>query len=143
MSRLVEQIDVDAPIQTTWDGLHRVEAYPRFLEGVREARPEGETRASLSTDMGGRTKEIQAEITDRDQEHLMRWKTTSGPDMSGSFSLLPIDQEHTRVQARVEYDPGTVKDTFGGPKGFAQVQAMERLVRTDLEHFKQLVEEKR
>jgi uncharacterized membrane protein len=143
MSTLEEQIDIAVPIEVAWESLHRVETYPRFLEGVREARAEGGHLAHLDVDAGGRPQEFEAEITDRAKQNMMEWQTTSGPDLAGSFSLLPIDHEHTRVQARIEYDPGTVKEAFGGPKGFAQATAMERLVRNDLEHFKELVEQER
>lgn len=143
MSTLEEQIDIGVPIEVAWDCLHRVETYPRFMQGVRQARPEGGKRARLDVDAGGTAREFEAEITDRAKENMMEWQTTDGPDLAGSFSLLPIDREHTRLQARVEYDPATLKEAFGGPKGFAQATAIERLVRDDLEHFKELVERER
>jgi hypothetical protein len=40
----------------------------------------------------------------------------------------------------MEYDPQGIQDAFGGPKGMAQVHAVERTVRGDLEHFRDLVE---
>ncbi|WP_175408126.1 SRPBCC family protein [Streptomyces sp. TRM64462] len=143
MSTLEEQIDINAPIDAAWDCLHRVEEYPSFLQGVRGARAESGDRAHLDVDAGGRAQEFEAEITDRGDEHVMAWRTTGGPDLSGTFSLLPIDQGHTRVQARVTYEPGKVRDAFGGPKGFAQATAIERLVRDDLQQFKELVEAER
>ncbi|TPQ15493.1 SRPBCC family protein [Streptomyces sporangiiformans] len=144
MSTLEEHVDIDVPIDTAWDSLHRVETYPQFLEGVRQARSEGDgSRAHLNVYAGGRAQEFDAEIVDYGDERLMEWQTTGGPELSGTFSLLPIDREHTRVQARIEYDPGAVKDAFGGPKGFAQANAIERLVRSDLEHFKELAEQAR
>ncbi|AVH56506.1 MULTISPECIES: SRPBCC family protein [Streptomyces] len=141
MSALEEHIDIDVPADLAWDFLHRTESYPRFVEGVREARPEGGNRAHLDVEAGGRTQDLEAEITDRDQGRTMEWQTTSGPDLAGSFSLLPIDSEHTRLQARIEYDPGAVREPFGGKKGFAQATAIERLVRSDLDQFKRLVEQ--
>jgi uncharacterized membrane protein len=143
MSTLEEQIDIDVPIDVAWDDLHRVETYPRFIDGLREARPEGGTRTRLDVETGGRIMQFEAEITDRAKENLMEWQTTSGPELAGTFSLLPIDREHTRVQARIEYDPDTIKEAFGGPKGFAQATAIERLVRNDLELFKELTEHRR
>ncbi|MBT2388024.1 SRPBCC family protein [Streptomyces sp. ISL-1] len=143
MSTLEEQIDIGVPMDVAWDCLHRVDTYPRFLEGVREARSGGGHRAHLDVDADGRTQEFEAEITDHGKENMMEWQTMSGPDLAGTFALLPIDREHTRVQARIEYDPGTVRQAFGGPKGFAQATAIERLVRNDLEHFKELAERER
>ncbi|REK90543.1 cyclase [Streptomyces inhibens] len=143
MSTLEEHIDIDVPADTAWDCLHRVEAYPRFLDGVREARTEGDNRAHLDVDALGHTREVEIEIIDRGGEKVMMWQTTSAPDLAGTFALLPIDGEHTRIQARFEYDPGTIKEVFGGPRGFAQAAAIERGVRSDLQQFKALAERER
>jgi uncharacterized membrane protein len=139
MSTLEIHVDVGVPIDTAWENLHRVEDYPRFVEGMRGAQAKAGGRAHLDIEAGGRTQEFEAEVSDRG-ERVMEWLTTGGPELTGSFSLQPIDQNHTRVQARLEYDPDTVRDAFGGPKGFAQTNAIERLVRSDLEHFKEYVE---
>ncbi|MER6028088.1 SRPBCC family protein [Streptomyces sp. NPDC001851] len=138
MSTLELHVDVEVPVDKAWETLHRVENYPRFVDGVRGARTAG-GRAHLDVEAGGRAREIEAEVTDRG-ERVMEWLTTGTPELTGSFSVQPIDQNHTRIQARLEYDPGTVRDAFGGPKGFAQTNAIQRLVRSDLEHFKEYVE---
>ncbi|WP_432093944.1 SRPBCC family protein [Streptomyces sp. bgisy100] len=144
MSTLEEQIDIDVPARVAWDRLHRVEDYPRFVGGVREARTEGRHRAHLDIHAGDRVYELDAEILDRGQGRLMMWRTMNGaPHLAGTFSVLPLDPEHTRIQVRVEYDPDTVKEEFGGPKGFAQASAIERLVRNDLRQFKDLAEKER
>ncbi|WP_306192301.1 MULTISPECIES: SRPBCC family protein [unclassified Streptomyces] len=143
MSTLEEHVDVGVPIDEAWDGLHRVENYPRFVAGVREARTESGGRARLDIEASGRSREIEAELSDRAAERVMEWHTTGAPDLMGSFTLQPIDDNHTRIQARLEYDPDTVRETLGGPKGFAQASAIERTVRGDLEHFKECVEQGR
>ncbi|MFJ9850632.1 SRPBCC family protein [Streptomyces sp. NPDC101150] len=142
MSTLEEHIDIGAPLDKAWDALHQVESYPKFVDGVREAHLEGR-RTHLDLEAGGRSRELELEISDRSKEKVMTWQTTTGPDLAGTVSLLPIDREHTRVQARFEYDPGTIKDDFGGPKGFAQAAAIERGLRSDLQQFKELMEHKR
>jgi uncharacterized membrane protein len=143
MSTLEEHVDVGVPIDTAWESLHRVDDYPRFLAGVRDARTEAGGRAHLDVETGGRAREFEAEVSDRAEERVLEWRTTGAPELSGSFSLLPLDRNHTRVQARLEYDPGTVREAFGGPRGFAQANAIERVVRGDLEQFRQYVEQGR
>ncbi|MGW0629146.1 SRPBCC family protein [Streptomyces sp. NPDC002758] len=142
MSTLEEHVDVGVPIDRAWEGLHQVEDCPRFVEGVRGVRTDAGGRARIDVEAGGRAREFEAEVADRGGERVMEWRTKGAPELSGSFSLLPIDTGHTRVQARLEYDPDSVRETFGGPKGFAQAGAIERLVRSDLQHFKEYVEEK-
>ncbi len=143
MSTLEEHVDVGVAIDRAWDSLHRVEDYTRFVAGVRDARTETGGRAHLDVEAGGRTRELKAEVSDHTDERVMEWRTTGAPELKGSFSLQPIDQGHTRVQARVEYDPETVRTAFGGPRGFAQANAIERLVRSDLEQFKEYAEQGR
>ncbi|MBD0424617.1 SRPBCC family protein [Streptomyces sp. NPDC052309] len=143
MSTLEEHVDVGVPVDEIWDVLHQAESYPRFVEGVRQARAEGEGRTRLDIEAGGRSQAFEAEVSDRKGEHLMEWRTTDAPDLAGSFSLQPIDKNSTRVQVRIEYEPGTIRDSFGGPKGFAQANAIERLVHSDLEHLKEYVEQRR
>jgi uncharacterized membrane protein len=140
MSTLVEHVNVGVPIDQAWESLHRVENYSRFVEGVRGARIEAEGRTHLDVEAGGRTREFEAEVSDRRGERVMEWHTAGAPELMGSFALQPIDRNHTRVQARLEYDPDTLRDEFGGPRGFAQASTIERLVRTDLQHFKKYVE---
>jgi uncharacterized membrane protein len=140
MSTLELHVDVGVPIDTAWENLHRFEHYPSFVQGVRDARTEEGGRAHLEVETGGAAREVDAEVSDRG-ERVMEWLTTAAPELTGSFSVQPIDENNTRIQARLEYDPETVREAFGGPKGFAQTNAIERLVRSDLEHFKEYVEQ--
>ncbi|MXM68143.1 cyclase [Streptomyces sp. HUCO-GS316] len=143
MSTLEEHVDIGVPVDRAWAGLHRVEDYPRFVAGVRGATSGTGGRARLDVEAGGRARGLEAELSDRGDERVLEWHTTGAPDLMGSFSLLPIDRNHTRVQARIEYDPATIRETFGGPKGFAQANAIERIVRDDLEHLKEHLEQER
>ncbi|MCQ4085004.1 SRPBCC family protein [Streptomyces sp. RB6PN25] len=140
MSTLEEQIDINAPARQAWECLHSVKSYPEFVDGVRAARQEGTSRAHLDLDAGGKARVVDAEISDRGRDQLMMWRTTKGAELEGTFTLLPIDEQHTRLQARLTYDPAKVNESFGGPKGFAQSDAIAGMVRHDLEQFKALVE---
>ncbi|GAA1899312.1 SRPBCC family protein [Streptantibioticus ferralitis] len=149
MSTIEKQIDVSVPADVAWDCLHSVESYPQFVDGVREARPEGKRRAHLDLEGGGKVREVDAEITDRAKSgtkgNVMLWHTAhgEGAELKGAFTVRAIDDQHTQVQVRVEYDPEKTRDTFGGPKGFAQSDAIQELVQHDLEKFKDLVEHQR
>jgi uncharacterized membrane protein len=143
MSTLEQHVDVGVPIDKAWDSLHRVENYSRFVDGVRDAHAEAEGHAHLDVEAGGRARAFEAEVSDRQGERVMEWHTMGTPELTGSFSLQPIDRYHTRVQARLEYDPDALREEFGGPRGFAQASTIERLVRSDLQHFKKYVERAR
>ncbi|MFF4814827.1 SRPBCC family protein [Kitasatospora sp. NPDC001309] len=140
MTTLEEQIDITAPALATWEQLHRVHEYPRFVDGVRTAHPHGRNHAHLAIRIHGAERSVDTEITDRGRGRVMAWRTLDSVHLSGAFALLPLDPEHTRLQIRLEYDPEAVHREFGGPRGFAQAGAIERTVREDLEHFRDILE---
>ncbi|MFD5438237.1 SRPBCC family protein [Kitasatospora sp. NPDC127067] len=140
MSTLEEQIDIAAPVLAAWEQLHRVHEYPRFVDGVSSAQPHGRNLAHLGVEVDGARHSVDAEITDRGRGRVMAWRTLDPLPLRGAFALLPLDARHTRLQIRVEYDPEAVRREFGGPRGFAQAGAIERAVREDLDHFRELVE---
>ncbi|MFE6052307.1 SRPBCC family protein [Kitasatospora sp. NPDC056446] len=140
MSTLEEQIDISVPVLAAWEQLHRVHEYPRFVDGVRSAHPHGRNLAHLGVAVGGGERSVDTEITDRGRGRVMAWRTLDSLRLRGAVALLPLDARHTRLQIRVEYDPDAVHREFGGPRGFAQAGAIERTVRADLRHFRELVE---
>lgn len=140
MTTLEEQIDITAPVLAAWEQLHRVHEYPQFVDGVRSAHPHGRNLAHLGVRIGTAERSVDTEITDRGRGRVMAWRTLDSVHLSGAFALLPLDARHTRLQIRVEYDPEAVHREFGGPRGFAQAGAIERTVREDLEHFRDLLE---
>ncbi|MFG3053241.1 SRPBCC family protein [Kitasatospora sp. NPDC048239] len=140
MSTLEEQIDIDAPVLAAWEQLHRVHDYPQFVGGVRSAYPHGRNLAHLGVEIDGAERDVETEITDRGRGRVMSWRTGDDLRLSGAFALRALDQAHTRLQIRLEYDPEAVHEAFGGPRGFALAGAIERAVRADLELFRGLVE---
>lgn len=149
MSTIENQIDVAVPAEVAWDYLHSVESLPQFVDGVRDARPEGKRRAHLALESDAGPRELDAEFTDRAkggaQGSVMMWHTAKGEgaDLKGAFTVRAIDDQHTQIQLRVEYDPEKTRETFGGPKGFAQSDRIQHLIQHDLEQFKEFVEAKR
>ncbi|KJK59827.1 SRPBCC family protein [Saccharothrix sp. ST-888] len=141
MSRLEEQINVDVPAQEVWAQLHRIDEYPMFVDGVRAAAAHGSSRAHLDIRIGDGEQAFETRLADRGNGQVMDW-TVDSPELKCAFAVNPLDDEHTQLQVRLEYDPEAVRAAFGGPKGFAQVHAIEETVRADLEKFKDLLEKR-
>ncbi|MFJ8027979.1 SRPBCC family protein [Streptomyces sp. NPDC096311] len=141
MSRLQEHVEIGVPARKVWDQLHRVEEYPSFMGGVRRAYAHGAHRAHLDIWAGGGERALETTFSDRGND--LAWQTESGPKMQGTLTVRSLDEDHSRVEVRMEYDPESVHGTFGGPKGMAQVHAVERTVRGDLEQFRALLEEQK
>ncbi|MGW2372244.1 MULTISPECIES: SRPBCC family protein [Kitasatospora] len=143
MTRLREQITVDAPAQEVWGRLHDVEAYSTFLDGVERAYAPSSDRAHLDVRAGGVQREFDAVLTDRGPDQVLAWETQGSPELKGTLSVRSLDRDHSQVQMELEYEPQAIQDTFGGPRGMAQVHRIENTVRGGLEQFKNLVESER
>ncbi len=63
------------------------------------------------------------------------------PNAAGFLSAYSDQPEPHPGPGTARDDPDAIRETFGGQRGFAQVHAIERLVRSDLEHFKECVEQ--
>ncbi|MBF9066962.1 SRPBCC family protein [Streptacidiphilus fuscans] len=141
MSRLEEQITIDAPAREVWDRLHDVESYPAFMAGVERARAHGRHHAHLDVrTKDERRREFEAVMADRGGDQVITWQTEGSPELKGDIVVRPLDPDHSQLQIRVAYEPDAIHDAFGGPKGMAQVHRIENTVRGDLEQFKSLVE---
>ncbi|RAG86465.1 cyclase [Streptacidiphilus pinicola] len=140
MSRLEEQITIDAPAREVWDQLHRVEDYPLFMDGVRRSFPRDGEGAHLDVTIHGAQRGMDTLLSDRSSGQEIDWQTEGAPDLNGTLSVRPVDAAHSQVQVRMEYEPEAIHHTFGGPKGMAQVHRIENTVRADLGKLKALVE---
>ncbi|MBO1414227.1 SRPBCC family protein [Streptomyces sp. FH025] len=143
MSRLEEQIDINAPAQKVWERLHDVESYATFMDGVQRAHAPSPNRAHLDVRAGEVQQEFEAVLTERGNEQVLAWETQGSPELKGTLSVRSLDQNHSQVQVRLEYEPEAVHDTFGGPRGMAQIHQIENTVRGDLEQFKNMMEAER
>ncbi|MBV2153342.1 SRPBCC family protein [Kitasatospora sp. SUK 42] len=140
MSRLEEHITIDAPAREVWGRLHDVEAYPQFVEGIQRAHAPSSNRAHLDVKAGEVQRGFDAVLTDRGNEQVLAWETQGSPELKGTLSVRSLDQNHSQLQVQLEYEPEAIQDTFGGPKGMAQVHRIENTVRGGLEQFKNIVE---
>jgi uncharacterized membrane protein len=140
MSRLEEQISIDAPVREVWDQVHRVEDYPLFMDGVQRAFPRDPEGAHLDIQIHGTQKGMETMLSDSPIGQEITWQTQGTPELNGTLSVRSLDDTHSLVQVRMEYEPEAIHRTFGGPKGMAQVHMIENTVRTDLGKLKALVE---
>ncbi|MGW2254715.1 SRPBCC family protein [Kitasatospora sp. NPDC001660] len=140
MSRLEEQINIDAPAQQVWERLHDVASYSAFMDGVQGAHAPSSNRAHLDVRTGGVQREFEAVLSDRTADQVLAWETQGSPELKGTLSVRSLDKGHSQVQVRMEYEPEAIQDAFGGPRGMAQIHRIENTVRGDLEQLKSLVE---
>jgi uncharacterized membrane protein len=135
MALIEKHIDVDVPVRTAYNQWTQFEMFPRFMEGVEEVRQLDDTHLRWRADVGGKTAEWDAVITEQTPDDRIAWRSTSGAENAGVVTFHRLGDRQTRVMLQLEYDPDGFAENVGNALGF-----MDRRVDGDLHRFKDFVE---
>jgi uncharacterized membrane protein len=135
MANIEQSIDVHVPVRTAYDQWTQFEEFPRFMEGVEEIRQTSDTTTHWRTNVGGRRKEFDAEITEQTPDQRIAWTSQDGPEHAGVVTFHRIDEDTTRVMLQLDYEPDGVVEKAGDKLG-----VVSHRVKGDLERFKQFIE---
>jgi uncharacterized membrane protein len=139
VTTLQESIELNVPAEAVWAQLHKMDSYPQFIEGVQSVKKRGNDQAAVQIKANGHSQKCDTEIVDGRRNEQMSFRIKSAPHMGGTIELRPMDDKHTMIQLRLEYDPQELSDTFG-MNGAAQNNAVKQSVKQMMEKFKMLVE---
>jgi uncharacterized membrane protein len=137
MASVEKSIEVNLPVRTVYNQWTQFEEFPRFMEGVEEVRQIDDKRLHWRASIAGKTEEWDATITDQIPDQLVAWRSTSGSENSGAIRFTPIGASTTRVTAVIGYQPEGVVEKVGDAIG-----AVDRRVESDLERFKEFIEQR-
>lgn len=132
-----DNIVVKAPIQevyTTWNDFTR---FPEFMSNIEEVRPLSGNRYHWVARIFGIREEWDAEVTERDPERRISWRSTTGAQNAGTVSFSRLGPDKTEVRVRFEYMPPA--GMFG--KSITQLaKPVKKVAKEDLKNFKHLIE---
>jgi HSP20 family molecular chaperone IbpA len=130
MATLEQSIDVNVPAATAYGLWLQAEAYPRFMEGVREVRQAGDKRLHWRAVRHEHEVEWDSEITEAIPDQLIRWRDLGGQH-HGSLNFEPLQASQTRIRMRMEFDALPID----------REQALTQRVAGDLDRFKRMAEQ--
>jgi uncharacterized membrane protein len=134
-SKVVESVDVAAPVHTVYNQWTQFEEFPRFMEGVKEIRQLNDTMTHWVVEIGGVRREFDAKITEQHPDERVAWTSVGGPKHAGVVTFHRLDDNHSRVTAQMEMDPEGFAENVAGKSGF-----LDRRVKGDLERFREFIE---
>jgi uncharacterized membrane protein len=137
MTTIEESIEVAVPVRTAYNQWTQFEEFPRFMEGVEEIRQLDDTHVHWVASFGGTRHEWDAEITEQHADERIAWRNVDGKDNAGVVTFHRIGDGETRIMVQMDWVPEGVKEKLGDLLG-----AADRRVRSDLERFKELIEER-
>ena len=135
MASIQETIDVQVPVRTAYNQWTQFEEFPRFMEGVESVQQLDDTHLRWVADVGGKTHEWEAEITEQLPDERVAWTSTDGKGNGGVVTFHRLSDEQTRIAVQMDWEPDGVMEKAGSALGFDS-----RRVQGDLERFKELIE---
>ena len=134
MSRIEKTIEVDAPIDAVYGQWTQFERFPEFMEGVTRVTQLDDRTLAWEAEVGGRTKEWTARITDQTPNERIAWMATDGAQNDGAVNFRMISPERTEVRLVIDADPDGIVEEVGDRLGF-----LDRRVGGDLERFREYI----
>ena len=137
MKTIEESIDIAVPVSTAYNQWTQFESFPQFMEGVDRVEQLGDTRLHWVADVGGQTREWDAEITEQHPDERVAWKALGDEGPNGVVTFHELDDARTKVMLQMAYEPEGAKESIGSAFGLDS-----RRVKGDLESFKEFIEER-
>lgn len=135
MSTILKSIDVQVPARTAYDQWTQFEDFPQFMEGVESVQQLDDENLRWRADIGGKTLEWTARITEQIPDKRIAWTSTSGAQNAGVVTFHRLSDDTSRVTLQLEYEPEGVVENVGSMLGVLDSRA-----QGDLERFKEFIE---
>jgi uncharacterized membrane protein len=137
MSTIEKSIDVNVHSRTAYNQWTQFEEFPRFMDGVLEVRQFDDKHLNWRTNIGGKEKDFDAEITQQIPDKRIAWRSRSGAPNAGVVTFHPLNDQNARIMLQMEYEPEGIIEKGGDILGVAS-----RRIEGDLKRFKEYVESK-
>jgi len=134
-SNVLKSVDVNVPCSTAYNQWTQFEEFPKFMEGVEAVTQLDDRNLHWKAEIGGKTVEWDAEITEQTPDARIAWRSRSGAANAGVVTFHRIDDTHCRVTLQLDYKPEGVVESIGDFLG-----VVSRRAEGDLERFKDFIE---
>ncbi|MEU6137966.1 SRPBCC family protein [Nocardioides sp. NPDC047086] len=136
MSTIEKSVQVAVPVSTAYDQWTQFESFPQFMEGVESVQQLDDKHLHWKAEIGGVTREWDAEIVDQVPDERITWRAVEGAKNKGTVSFTPDQMAtSTQVTLRLEYEPEGAVEKVGDVLKLVGTRA-----KGDLERFKDFIE---
>jgi uncharacterized membrane protein len=135
MSTVERDIDVNVPISVAYNQWTQFETFPQFMGGVEKVTQLDDTHTHWKVSIAGVDREFDAVITEQVPDNRVAWKSIDGTTQAGVVTFHRLNDDTTRVSARIEWEPQGLVEDVGAAVGADNMQ-----VEHDLRAFKELIE---
>src|SRR4051794_27501199 len=80
MAQVIESIDIDVPVSTSYNEWTQFESWPRFLDYVDSVTQLSDTLTHWKVTIAGQHREFDAEITEQHPDERIAWNSIGGDE---------------------------------------------------------------
>ena len=135
MATVESSIDVNVDLTTAYNQWTQFETFPQFMENVKSVRQLDDRRLHWVAEIGGQTREWDAEIVEQIPDQRIAWSAVGGEPNGGIVTFQSLGDTTTKVHLRMDYEPQGILESAGDLLG-----VVDRQVKGDLERFKRFIE---
>ncbi|AKV87299.1 cyclase [Microbacterium sp. 1.5R] len=138
MVQIIETIDVHVPIDVAYNQWTQFESFPQFLDEVESIVQLDDTHTRWKVNVGGATREFDAEITEQHPDERVAWNSIGGEtEHAGVVTFHKLEDLTTRVTVQIDWEPEGLLEKVGSLVG-----AGSHAVKKDLQNFKEFMEKR-
>ena len=135
MKTIGKSIVVNVPLSQAYNQWTQFEEFPHFMESVKEVKQLDDKRLHWKAEIGGKSEEWDAEITEQIPDQRIAWRSINGAKNSGMITFSAQSENETAVNLELEYDPDGMVENLGD-----LLDLVSARVSGDLAHFKDFIE---
>jgi uncharacterized membrane protein len=135
MSVIVKSIEVNVPVKTAYNQWTQFEEFPKFMEGVEQVKQIDDKRLHWKANIGGKTEEWDAEITEQIPDQRVAWTSKGGAMNAGLVTFSPLADAKSKLTLEMEYVPNGAVEKAGDALGL-----VTQRIEGDLNRFKEFIE---
>lgn len=128
------EIDVNVPVDVAYNQWTQFEELPEFMDGVEAVEQLDDEHLHWKIKVAGVRREFDATIQEQMPDDHIAWTSNDGNN-AGLVSFESLDENRTRVNLRLNWEPHGFVEKVGGTVNLDDAQ-----VRSDLERFKKIIE---
>ncbi|BDU76966.1 SRPBCC family protein [Mesoterricola sediminis] len=130
-----EAIDVEVPARVAYNQWTQFEAFPRFLDAVKEVRQLDDSHVQWRVEIAGKDFGWTAEIYEQIPDERIAWSSVDGAINAGSATFRPLGEGACRILVEMAYEPKGLVEDLG-----AMLGTVSRNLAAALRKFKDYIE---
>ena len=122
-------------MKTAYNQWTQFEEFPKFMEGVEQVKQIDDKRLHWKANIGGKTEEWDAEITEQIPDQSVAWTSKGGAMNAGLVTFSPLGDAKSKLTLEMEYVPNGAVEKTGEALGL-----VTKRIEGDLNRFKDFIE---